>query len=192
MSVFDPSRPIRAVFLDRDGVINRVTVHDGKPFPPKSLQELEILPEVPGSIARLKAAGFCVVVVTNQPDIARGTQSADEVRRMHAALAAALPLDDVLVCPHDDSADCMCRKPRPGMLLAAADRHSINLSLSFMVGDRWRDVDVGHNSGCRSIFIDRQYTEQSPTRPPDYVCKSLADAAEWILAELANDRRTVA
>lgn len=169
-----------AVFLDRDGVINRAVVRGGKPHPPARLADLEVMPDAPQALARLKAAGFILVVVTNQPDVARGTQSRAEVEAMHAALAARLPLDDFRVCYHDDADACACRKPKPGMLLAAARDLDIDLASSFLVGDRWRDIQAGQGAGCRTVFLDFEYAEPAPAAP-DHRTQSLAAAAEWIL-----------
>jgi D-glycero-D-manno-heptose 1,7-bisphosphate phosphatase len=169
----------RAVFLDRDGVLNAAVVRDGLPYPPRSVEEVEILPGVEAACARLRGAGFDLVVVTNQPDIARGTQTLEAVRRINDALLAALPLDEVVICPHDDADGCDCRKPKPGMLIAAAERRAIDLSASFMVGDRWRDVEAGIRAGCRTLLIDRGYDERSVQ--PDVSVDDLGEAAVWIL-----------
>jgi D-glycero-D-manno-heptose 1,7-bisphosphate phosphatase len=177
----DPVKP-RAVFLDRDGVLNRAVVRSGKPYPPASANELEILPGVASALARLKAAGYALVVVTNQPDIARGTQRRDVVEAIHARLAATLPIDEFRVCPHDDRDACSCRKPKPGLLEAAAMAAGIDLGASFMVGDRWRDIEAGHAAGCRTIFIDYHYNELRP-HAPDVIVRSLAEATDWILRE---------
>jgi len=171
----------RAVFLDRDGVINRVVVREGKPFPPATPQELEILPGVPEALHQLKQHGYKLLVVTNQPDVRRGTQSQATVEAMHRALSARLPLDDILVCYHIDHDKCDCRKPLPGMLLEAARKHNIDMAASFMVGDRWRDIEAGYNAGCRTILIDYGYAERPPDRAPDFRAKSLHEAADWIL-----------
>jgi D-glycero-D-manno-heptose 1,7-bisphosphate phosphatase len=172
---------LRAVFLDRDGVINRAIVRDRRPFPPATETELEVLPGVPGALARLRQAGFRLVVVTNQPDVARGTQRREVVDRMHARLASLLPIDEFRVCDHDDGDGCECRKPKPGLLEAAARDAGISLRDSFMVGDRWRDVDAGRRAGCTTIFVDRDYDEQRPDRP-DAIVRSLPEAADWILS----------
>jgi D-glycero-D-manno-heptose 1,7-bisphosphate phosphatase len=172
--------PRRAVFLDRDGVINRAVVRDGKPYPPGRIEDLEILPGVAAALSRLHDAGFRLIVVTNQPDVARGTQRREVIDAMHASLAAALPLDDFRVCDHDDSDGCACRKPKPGLLEDAAREAGVSLSDSFMVGDRWRDVEAGQRAGCTTVFIDRQYTERRPDRP-DATVASLTEAADWIL-----------
>ena len=151
-----------AAFLDRDGVINAAIVRNGRPHPPASLDELRILPGVAEACRRLRAEGFYVLVVTNQPDIARGATSATEVARINDILLAELALDAILVCPHDDIDDCRCRKPRPGLLLDAADRWDIDLSRSTMVGDRWRDIVAGRDAGVATVFIDRGYVERQP------------------------------
>ena len=177
----------RAVFLDRDGVINRAIVRDGRPFPPARAEELEVLPGVGHALARLRAGGFCLVVVTNQPDVARGTQRRAEIDRMHARLAAELPIDEFRVCDHDDGDACACRKPRPGMLLDAAREHGIALADSYMVGDRWRDSEAGQRAGCAAIFIDRGYNERRPDAP-DAIVASLPEAADWILSRTRSER----
>jgi D-glycero-D-manno-heptose 1,7-bisphosphate phosphatase len=172
----------RAVFLDRDGVLNTATVRDGKPYPPENIQELQILPGVKDALARLKRSGFLLLVVTNQPDVARGTQSRERVEEMNALLKSELPVDEFRVCYHDDKESCACRKPKPGLLLDAAAEHDIDLGASFMIGDRWRDVDAGAAAGCRTIWIDRAYREKGPTAAPDARVRNLSEAADWIIA----------
>jgi D-glycero-D-manno-heptose 1,7-bisphosphate phosphatase len=174
----------RAVFLDRDGVINRALEREGKPYPPTSLAEFEILPEVPAACAKLKAAGFLVVVATNQPDVGRGTLAKEIVEKIHAHMLAQLPVDRVEVCFHAGQglSDCACRKPKPGMLLRAAKALKIDRAQSWMVGDRWRDVDCGHAAGCRTIFLDRGYAEELKQKP-DFSARHLGEAADIILAQ---------
>ena len=171
----------RAVFLDRDGVINRAFVRDGKPFPPPTPQELEILPGVPEALRELKANGFKLLLVTNQPDVGRGKLSLQTLAAMHEDLRAHLPLDDILVCCHTDQDKCDCRKPMPGMIIEAARKHNIDLAASFMVGDRWRDIDAGYNAGCKTILIDYGYSERPPDHEPDLRVGSLREAADWII-----------
>jgi len=172
-----------AVFLDRDGVINRALEHECRPYPPTSLAEFEILPEVPAACARLKAAGFVLVVATNQPDVGRGTLRQDVVEEIHAHLLAQLPIERVEVCYHPgQGSECDCRKPKPGMLLAAAKKLNLDLARSWMVGDRWRDVDCGHAAGCRTIFIDYGYAEELKQKP-DFIARHLGEAADIILRE---------
>jgi D-glycero-D-manno-heptose 1,7-bisphosphate phosphatase len=170
---------MRAVFLDRDGVINRAIVRDGKPHPPDSVDELEVLDGVPDALSKLREAGFRLIVVTNQPDVARGAQTQETVEAMHAKLIAELPIDEVLACYHDGDT-CECRKPKPGALLDAARRYDLDLEHSFMVGDRWRDIEAGQRAGCQCLFVDNGYLEQQPVEPFIRI-QSLAAAAEWIL-----------
>lgn len=173
----------RAVFLDRDGVLNRPVVRDGLPCPPSSVAEFELYDDVPDGCARLKAAGYLLVVVTNQPDVSRGTQTRAEVDAMHAKLLSALPMiDRIEVCFHAGSEHgepCLCRKPQPGMLLAAAAALQIDLGRSYLIGDRWRDIDCARAAGCRAIFIDRGYRE--PLREtPDAVVHEFEEAVALI------------
>jgi D-glycero-D-manno-heptose 1,7-bisphosphate phosphatase len=170
----------RAVFLDRDGVINRAPVRNGKPYPPASLAELEILPGVADALERLKKAGFMLIVVTNQPDVARGTTTREVVETIHAHLEDTLPIDRIVVCYHDTADQCDCRKPRPGMLLACAKEFQIDLAASYMVGDRWRDIEAGRCAGCKTIFVDYGYDEEPP-KGYDFRVGSLAEAASVIL-----------
>lgn len=170
----------RAVFLDRDGVINASVVRGGKPYPPDRASEVEILPGVGDALAALRRAGYLLVVVTNQPDVARGTQTREAVDAIHARLVAELPLDAVYVCPHDDPDNCACRKPKPGLLVDAATALGIDRGTSFMVGDRWRDIEAGRAAGCRTIFVDRDYSERRPTEF-DVSVGGLPEAATWIL-----------
>ena len=175
---------VPAVFLDRDGVINRALEREAKPYPPTSLAEFEILPEVPAACAKLKAAGFLLIVSTNQPDVGRGTLRQEIVETIHAHMLAQLPIDRVEVCFHAGKglSDCDCRKPKPGMLLHAARELGIDLAQSWMVGDRWRDVDCGHAAGCKTIFIDRGYAEELKQKP-DFSARHLGEATDIILAQ---------
>jgi D-glycero-D-manno-heptose 1,7-bisphosphate phosphatase len=171
----------RAVFLDRDGVLNVAVVRDGHPYPPETLEAFKIYPDAADALARLKHAGFLLLVVTNQPDVARGRQSRAAVDAMHAALRERLPVDDFLVCWHDDRDACECRKPKPGLLLESAVRYQIDLRASFLIGDRWRDIDAGAAAGCRTVLIERHYRERQPSREPDFRTNSLTGAVNWIV-----------
>ena len=179
----------KAVFLDRDGVLNAGVMKEGRPFAPSCLDELQILPGVPEALARLRAAGFVLVVVTNQPDVARGVTRRAEVEAIHHTMLASLPLDDVRVCFHDDRDDCACRKPRPGLLYAAAVDREIQLDRSFMVGDRWRDIDAGRAAGCTAILVNRFAEPAALT--PDVELANLPEATEWILREDSQIPMTV-
>jgi D-sedoheptulose 7-phosphate isomerase len=171
-----------AVFLDRDGVLNRAVVRDGKPSPPPGIEEFELLPEVASSLRDLKAHGFALLVITNQPDVARGTQTRADVEAIHQVLRSSLPIDDIFVCYHDDADGCACRKPLPGLLFEAQRKRNVDLSRSFVVGDRWRDIDAGHAAGCKTVLIDYGYRERKPAQPPDATVRSLREAADWILS----------
>jgi D-glycero-D-manno-heptose 1,7-bisphosphate phosphatase len=169
-----------AVFLDRDGVINRALVRDGCPYAPNGLDQLDVLPGVPEALTRLKAAGYALVVVTNQPDVARGHLSVASLQAMHDWLTATLPLDEIRVCCHDDAESCDCRKPKPGLLMRAP---MYDLSRSVMIGDRWRDIEAGRRAGCRAaILIDHGYDEPQ-TVEPDMRFRFLSEAADWILSK---------
>jgi D-glycero-D-manno-heptose 1,7-bisphosphate phosphatase len=175
------SKP-RAVFLDRDGVINRPIVIDGKPYPPRSPAEFELLPGVIEACLRLRATGFFLVVVTNQPDVGRGTLDRATVEAIHAEMRCRLPLDLVKVCYHAGEKygePCGCRKPKPGMVFDAARELGIDLATSFLVGDRWRDVDCGKRAGCRTVFIDWNYDERLQ-EAPDFRAGSLLEAARLL------------
>jgi D-glycero-D-manno-heptose 1,7-bisphosphate phosphatase len=174
----------RAVFLDRDGVINQSVVRDGKPYPPGSLHEMTILPGVDHALRSLRAAGLLNIVVTNQPDVATGAQRREVVEAMHARLRESLAIDDIRVCYHAQADHCACRKPKPGMLLEAARDHAVDLSASFMVGDRWRDVEAGQAAGCTTFFIDYGYAERRP-ETQDFVVHSLAEASSIILNNIS-------
>lgn len=170
----------RAVFLDRDGVINRALVRDGKPYPPANLAEMEILPDVADALEALHDAGFMLIVVTNQPDVARGTTSKAIVEEINTYLMSCLPIDEFRTCYHDSSDACDCRKPLPGSLIAAANMHAINLGESYMIGDRWRDIEAGQTAGCKTIFIDYNYNEKQPASI-DFRVKSLLEASHIII-----------
>jgi D-glycero-D-manno-heptose 1,7-bisphosphate phosphatase len=169
----------RAVFLDRDGVINRAVIVDGKPYPPGP-DQLELLPGVPEALFKLRNHGFLLIVVTNQPDVARGTTERTEVDSVNRWIRDRVPLDDIRVCFHDDRDYCACRKPKPGLLLDAARDWSIDLDVSFMVGDRWRDIEAGRRAGCRTVLVDGGHSEPVAVAP-DFRAPSLRQASDWIL-----------
>ena len=171
---------VRAVFLDRDGVINANLERNGKPVAPTTLADFRILPGAVEAVRCLKQAGYVIVVVTNQPDVANGLTSKETLAAMHDNIRALMPIDDITVCLHTDADNCACRKPKPGLILAAAKKHDIDLASSYIVGDRWRDVLAGQAAGCRTIFLDYGFVQDRPARA-DQTVKSLAEAAEFIL-----------
>jgi D-glycero-D-manno-heptose 1,7-bisphosphate phosphatase len=179
-----PLKP--AVFFDRDGVLNQAVVRDGKPYPPASAEELRLTPGAAAALERLRALGLPLVVVTNQPDVARGAQDRAAVEEIHRRLRRELPIDDVLACFHDDADGCGCRKPKPGLILEGAARWGADPRSSFLVGDRWRDIAAGQAAGCRTVWIDHGYRERVPAAP-DAVAASLDEAVEWILEQLKGE-----
>jgi len=172
----------RAVFIDRDGVINRAVVRDGKPYAPEGLADFELLAGVPEAIQSLRRAGFLLIVATNQPDVGAGRQAQATVEQIHAHLRSLLPLDDIRVCYHTDADHCACRKPKPGMLLDAARQWQIEVAASVMVGDRWRDIEAGKAAGCRTILIEGGYDERQ-AEGFDAAVPSLLDASRLILSD---------
>ena len=173
---------MKAIFLDRDGVINRAVVKNGRPYPPSSLNELEILPGVKGALENLHKAGYLLIVVTNQPDVARGKVSKATVDEIHQYMMANFPIDKILSCFHDDADQCNCRKPKPGALLNAAEEYKLDLNACYMIGDRWRDIESGVSAGCKTIFLDYGYSEKQPNDLGLRV-KSLSEATNIILGE---------
>lgn len=172
----------KAVFLDRDGVINEAVVRDGKPYPPNSVAEVHIVPDARYALSLLKATGFRLAVVTNQPDVARGTQTRAAVEAINAFLASELPLDCFEVCYHDSTDECDCRKPKPGLIQRSAAVLGVSIETGFVVGDRWRDIEAGKAAGCRTVWIDRGYAERQP-EGFDFRAVSLTGAVEWIVQQ---------
>ena len=175
-----------AVFLDRDGVLNRTVVRDGVPHPPQSMDEVEILPGVADALAKLSELGVPLVVVTNQPDVARGTQSRVAVERINDFLRERLPLTEICTCYHDGPDNCSCRKPKAGLLVEAAKTYNIDLRRSFMVGDRWSDIVAGRTAGCTTLLIDLPYSNAERCSP-DFRVRDLGEAVEIILRKLSED-----
>jgi D-glycero-D-manno-heptose 1,7-bisphosphate phosphatase len=170
----------KAVFLDRDGVINAAKIINGKPYPPKDIRELKILPGVFEALNDLHRKEYILLVVTNQPDVARGTTLKIDVELINNALKKSLPIDDFFTCYHDDRDKCICRKPSPGNILLAANKFKIDLAQSYLIGDRWRDIESGISAGCKTIFIDYNYNEKKPSFY-DHKTTSLLEAAKIIL-----------
>lgn len=168
----------RAVFLDRDGVLNSVVFRNGKPASPRQLAEFRIERGIEPSLESLKMAGFRLFAVTNQPDIARGLLDPQALKLMHQQLLERLPIEAMETCFHDDRDGCLCRKPKPGMLVALASRASIELTESFMIGDSWRDMQAARAAGCTAIILDRSYNRNDDS---DYRVASIHEATQLIL-----------
>lgn len=181
----------RCVFLDRDGVINKAIVRNGRPFPPSNVGELALEEGAVEATTLLKHSGFALVVATNQPDVARGLIDRAAVETINHHIALQLTLDAFYVCYHDDEDRCECRKPLPGMLLSAASDLGLDLKSSYMVGDRWKDVIAGQAAGCKTILVDKGYDEPSSAVPADHRCSTLLDAAHWIVANVEQHLNSV-
>lgn len=187
MGVGALTRARRAVFFDRDGVLNRAVVVEGKPYPPSSVSAVEVAGDVAALVGRLQRLGCLAIGVTNQPDVARGTQTRREADALNMHVARLSGLDALASCYHDSREDCACRKPRPGMLVDAATRWRIDLSRSFLIGDRWRDIEAGRRAGVRTVFIDYSYREQRPDPPADATVPTLEDAVTWIVDHISRE-----
>jgi D-glycero-D-manno-heptose 1,7-bisphosphate phosphatase len=177
----------RAVFFDRDGVLNKAMVRNGKPYPPIDVAEMEIPPAVLPALESVKRLGFVLVGASNQPDVARKTTTRETVEAINRRLLDVLPLEEILICCHDDCDDCACRKPKPGLLLEAAEKYGIDLAASFMIGDRWRDVEAGRRAGCKTIWINYHYDEAWPVAAPDYTVSSLAEAVQCVIQSIEKE-----
>jgi D-glycero-D-manno-heptose 1,7-bisphosphate phosphatase len=173
----------RAVFLDRDGVLIKAIVKENRPYAVSSLDEVEIIDGAAQACAELSGLGFLLILVTNQPDVARGTISRAFVDQTNKIVCNALMLDDVFVCDHDNANNCHCRKPKPGLMLDVAKKYSLDLASCIVIGDRWRDIEAGRNAGCQTVFIDYGYDEQLKGAP-DHICSSLAAAVPWIREQI--------
>jgi D-glycero-D-manno-heptose 1,7-bisphosphate phosphatase len=177
------ARGRKAVFLDRDGVIVVPEFREGRSFAPVRLQDYCFYPEVLAALSRLKAAGYVLVVVTNQPEVGRGLIAEEVLTEMHRRLHATFPVDLIKVCRHTAADGCNCRKPKPGMLLEAASEFGISLPDSYMIGDRATDVEAGRAAGCRTVFVDLGYTSELKPGRASFTVSSIGQAADVILAE---------
>jgi D-glycero-D-manno-heptose 1,7-bisphosphate phosphatase len=173
----------KAAFLDRDGVLNQSELVNGVPIPPGSIEKVVILGGVVEAIRILRRYEFIPIVVTNQPDVARGLVSRFEVEAINRFIGKTLGIDHFYTCFHDDVDLCVCRKPSPGLIHLASKDLDIDVSKSFMVGDRWRDVSAGQAAGCKSFFVDHSYHEITPTLPFTRV-KSLYEAVQIMVGEI--------
>lgn len=169
-----------AVFLDRDGVINKVIIKDGHPFSPRRIDDFELLPGVIDAVKLLKSIGLFIIVVTNQPDIARGKMDMETLQTMHRRMFELLMIDDIYVCPHDDEEGCNCRKPKPGLLMQAAKKWNIDLRTSYLVGDSWKDIEAGRRVDCTTFLIDRPYNKKV-REDAKFLVNNLDSVAQTIL-----------
>jgi D-glycero-D-manno-heptose 1,7-bisphosphate phosphatase len=179
----------RAVFLDRDGVLLNVTMHGSAPRPPPSVADVEVVQDAENAVEALHAAGFFTVVVTNQPDIARGTVEQRTVREIHDFLRSRLALDAIYYCPHDNGDRCGCRKPKAGMILQAASDWGLDLSRSCLIGDRWVDLGAADAAGIDGILLEAPYSwlptsmgSRSEVREPRFIGRTLSECVAFILS----------
>jgi D-glycero-D-manno-heptose 1,7-bisphosphate phosphatase len=172
----------KAVFLDRDGVLVVPEFRDGRSYAPRRLEDYRFYPQVSDALARLKRAGYLLIVVTNQPEVGRGIIATEVLDEMHRRLLAALPVDSIKVCCHTPEENCTCRKPMPGMLLDSARELAISLADSYMVGDRASDIEAGRAAGCRTVFVDLGYTSELKPDSACFTVRSIREAADAILA----------
>lgn len=169
----------RAIFLDRDGIINSSVVKEGKPYPPASVVEVQFITGVRECLLKFAKKGFLIFIITNQPDVARGTKNIEEIEKIHHLIKEQFPVDEIFACYHDDEDHCTCRKPGIGFFLQAQRDYAIDLTQSYMVGDRWRDIDAGKNAGCTTIFVDYGYNEKLKQQP-DFIIQEPAEMIQYI------------
>lgn len=173
----------RAVFLDRDGVLTEAIVRDNRAYAPVTLSEFRLVVDAAEQVARLRAAGLVCIVFTNQPEVARGTLAKNVLEDMHRRLRTEVSVDDVFVCEHDSTEGCDCHKPRTGMIYEAAARWGISVAASFVVGDRWRDIEAGRAAGCYTVLIQRSYSQCSSA---DVSVSGLKEAVDVILEQVGG------
>jgi len=178
--LFNNFKKLPAIFFDRDGVITIPVDLNGKGFAPRNLNDFKFYNDAKDSLLRTRAAGFFNVVVSNQPDVSSGLLSLNMLESMNTVLRHSLALDEVINCPHNSSDHCLCRKPKPGMIYAAAEKFGIDLSHSWIVGDRDGDIAAGSSAGLKTIFIDRNWLEETGSMAK-FKCKSLKEAVDLII-----------
>jgi len=144
----------QAVFFERDGILNVARIERQHQVCPLTLDEFRVNEAIAPLLGKLKAGGFLLIATTNQPGLSRGYQSHRELDRMHELLQRKLPLDDILVCPHDETDHCPCHKPKPGLLVEAAFKWHLDLARSFVVSEKWQDAEAARMVGCTSLLVD--------------------------------------
>ena len=152
----------KAVFLDRDGIINQVVYHDdiNKPSSPWKMEEFKLIDGIKKHLDELKKNGFLIFIISNQPDIKRGNVDKETAEKINKILYEKFPIDDIMVCPHDDLDNCSCRKPKPGMIIELSKKWNVDIKKSFLIGDSWKDIGAGKNAGVKSILIDKSYNQE--------------------------------
>ncbi len=170
----------KAIFFDRDGVLIKTDIKSGSPVAINDNNNVEFATNQVNLFKELKLKGFLFFLFTNQPDVARGKVLKVEVDLINIRVAERYLLDDIFVCYHDDIDNCMCRKPKNGLILEARDKYNLNLNQSFVIGDRWRDMDAAENSNCKSVFIDHHYSEKHPSKYK-FSFENIDDALRFII-----------
>jgi D-glycero-D-manno-heptose 1,7-bisphosphate phosphatase len=173
----------RGVFLDRDGVLVEAIVRDGRALAPTRLEDFRLVPDASVQVERLREAGLVCLVFTNQPEVSRGILDLQVLESMHTQLREAVRVDDILTCPHDETDGCTCRKPLPGMLYTGAQQWSVDLGESFVIGDRWRDIEAGRAAGCYTVLLNRPYSNCDTA---DATCHHLGEAVDTVLARVGG------
>lgn len=169
----------KCVFLDRDGVLNYPIIRNRKPYSPRKISEFKLLPDSIDSVNRICELGYLTIIITNQPDIATGKLSLSLLKKFHNILFTKMRITDIFYCPHQESENCLCRKPKTAMIDRASIKYNIDLKQSFVIGDRWRDIDCGIKSGCKTIFIDYNYNEKLK-KSPHAIVSNLSSGVELI------------
>src|SRR6266851_9252645 len=178
----------RAVFIERDAILNEVRTVPKHQIAPLTLEEFKVIESAQAQLKKLKTAGFVLIVTTNQPGLSRGYQSRRDLDRMHDLLRRSFPLDDLLVCPHDETDRCPCRKPKPGLLVEAAFTWHVDLDRSFVISDKWQDAEAARTAGCTSLLLQSPWVR---TVHRDFVLPDLEAIVTKILA-LKSARRMMA
>tara|TARA_B100000530_G_C15725700_1_gene395741 strand:- start:72 stop:614 length:543 start_codon:yes stop_codon:yes gene_type:complete len=170
----------KAIFLDRDGVLVIPIFKNGRSYAPLELNDFKVFPDAKESIKKLKMLGFKIIVITNQPDIHDNILTKEIVDEMNLILKKKVDYDDIEVC-YDKIASSPRRKPNPGMIYDSAQKWNINIKESYLIGDRFSDIEAGIKAGCKgNIFIDYNYTSETSPTKQDYSCSTLSEAANWI------------
>jgi D-glycero-D-manno-heptose 1,7-bisphosphate phosphatase len=169
----------KAIFLDRDGVMNEIVMRGKTISSPRSLEEFIIFPKIKTYLESFKKLGFLIIVFTNQPDVSRNLLEKEILEEMHEIIAETFPINDIVFCPHDNQDNCSCRKPKPGLIIDSAKKWSIDLTKSYVVGDSWKDVEAGNSAGCKTILLRKEYNKEFK-KDYDFEIKSLEEVNKII------------
>lgn len=165
---------VKAVFLDRDGIINVTQVINKKPVAIRAFEQFVFVEGIQKAIDKFIKIGYTIFVVTNQPDISRGKIKIEEVEKINRHILHELPIKKIYMCTHDYYDNCECKKPKAGMLFSAKKEYDVELKSSWIIGDRWSDIEAGKNAGCKTIFVDYGYDEKLKSNP-DIIVKNVKE-----------------